>query len=164
MRRTGFFLLAIVTVFAFAFAAPPRRTMRTLRTGRKSVAVDTVVPVVVAPWDTIVPATGSVRIAGFEKTLRARKESFFMTNNTGDTLNKVCLEIRYRDVKGRQLHNRTLWVDAELPPGGTRHYDIPAWDRQQTFYYRIHPRPKRSDAVPFDVDITVTSATIIRKH
>lgn len=163
MRGTAVTVIALLLTALVAAAAPQRRTARTLRKASSLTPVDTVVVTPRSPYDTIVPAAGMVRVSGFEKTIRARKESFFMTNNGADTLHSVCLDLEYRDTRGRQLHRRTQWLNAVLPPGETRRFDIPAWDRQQTFYYRIHPRPRRSDAVPFDVSITVTAATILRK-
>lgn len=152
-------IMATLTVVG----ATPRRTARTLRKATSMVRVDTVVVVPESPYDTIVPALGTVRISGFEKTIRSRKESFFMTNNSVDTLQSVHLDIEYRDTRGRQLHKRTLWIEVAVPPGQTRRCDIPSWDRQQTFYYKIHPRPRRNDAVPFDVSISVAEVTRKRK-
>lgn len=163
MRGALVFAVAMLLTVLTAIAATPRRTVSTLRKAKVLTPVDTVVVLPEAPFDTITPATGAVRVLGFEKTIRARKESFFMTNNSADTLQSVCLDIEYRDMRGRQLHRRTHWLDAALPPGQTRRFDILAWDRQQTFYYRVHPRPRRRDAVPFDVSITVPAVTILRK-
>lgn len=163
MRQFWVLAIALLLAGLSVTAATPRRTARTLRKTASLNLIDTVVATPPSQFDTIAPTPGTVRITGFEKTIRARKESFLLTNNTADTLQSVCVDIEYRDTRGRQLHRRQVWVAASVPPGQTRRCDIPSWDRQQTYYYRIHPRPRRSDAVPFDVSISVPVATIFSK-
>jgi hypothetical protein len=102
-----------------------------------------------------------VRCSGFEKTLRSRHESFFVTNCQSDTITAMALTITYLDTSGRMLHRVSRHVDCNIPGGETRQLTIPTWDSQQTFYYRLSTVPKLTTrATPFDVKINVDSLCI----
>ena len=60
----------------------------------------------------------SVEVAGFEKTLRATKESMIVTNNTSHEITAIGLDITYLDMKGRMLHRttRSIQLPEGLPP------------------------------------------------
>ncbi len=114
-------------------------------------------PAEAAP-DTIDLMPDNIEPTGFDKTLRANRESLFLTNNTALTLSAVELTIDYTDLSDRELHSRTLWVECDIPPGATRRVDFPTWDRQHTFYYYKGPQPRTPRTTPFKVRVTATRA------
>lgn len=109
-------------------------------------------------------ARACVRFSGFEKTLRSRRESVHATNLlAADTIAAIEIEIEYLDLKGRQLHSRTISVDCEIPPGQTRMVDFPSWDKQQVWHYRLSKPPRsEAQATPFDVRIAPISLVVLR--
>ncbi len=110
--------------------------------------------------DTIFDVTGVV-IAGYDKPLRSRHETFFVTNNRTDTLLGLWFTVDYYTVDGRRLHSRTDSVcNVVIPPGDTRNCSISSWDRQQAFYYRLSQAPTRSQGSPYDVRFTLTKALV----
>lgn len=107
-----------------------------------------------APFDTVATATLSpapLQFSGYDKTLRANRETLFITNGS-QTLHVggVFFTIEYLDTQGRQLHRRKVRQHVDLPPGQTRRIDFPSWDRQCSFYYRGSTRP-RTSAIPYTV-------------
>lgn len=104
----------------------------------------------------------SVTVSGYDKRLRSRRESFFITNHSAGTLLAVTLLIEYTDTEGRPLHNTTRRLNCNLAPGETRNFNIPTWDRQSSFYYRLSDPPKRSGGIPYDVNFTLTDAIVAR--
>lgn len=130
----------------------------TPRAGRRSAPVSASVELA---RDTVAfPATDSISVAGFEKPLRAMKETMFITNNTDEAVVDVGLDIIYTDLKGRMLHRATHNVEAAIPAGETRRVEVPSFDSSGLFYYRLSPVPARATtATPFDVKVTVTYIT-----
>ena len=59
-------------------------------------------------------------VAGFDKPLRSRVETMFVTNHTGRQIDGVTFTIDYFDLSGRKLHSRTLTVRTTIPAGETR--------------------------------------------
>lgn len=92
--------------------------------------------------------------SGYDKTLTSATESFFITNRSGRRLLGAVLDIDYLDMSGRQLHRRTVEITCDIPDGETRKVDIPTFDRQHSFYYRLSQSPRRQ-ASPFDVTIRI---------
>lgn len=110
------------------------------------------------------PSAESVTVSGFEKTLRANKESMYVTNNTADTIEGLNLEITYSDVRGRMLHRAQHDVTALIPSGETRMVQVPSFDRQSLYYYYLSPLPKRADrATPFKVRVEIKSVIVPKK-
>lgn len=98
---------------------------------------------------------GAVVISGYDKPLRSSRETMFVTNNdTLSTIVRLVLTLDYTDDFGQQLHRRSQSVTAQIPPCQTRIISIPAWDTQQTFYYRGSNPPKRARAYRYDVKIS----------
>ena len=125
------------------------------RTTRAKLRLDAVAEAV---GDTIFNSgdTLSVSVRGFEKSLRSRSESLFISNGMPADILKAGLEIEYSDVKGRQLHKREVEVEQEIPAGETRMCVFPAWDKQQVWYYVLsYPPRTRMQATPFGVKIRV---------
>ena len=116
-----------------------------------------------APTDTTMKAdTCDFTLFGYEKTLRSRRESVFITNRTGHTVTSVTIRARYTAADdGRELHSRHITKTQTILPGQTLQIDFPAWDKQQVWYYRLSETPRRAtQATPFDASLTVTSYTI----
>lgn len=86
------------------------------------------------------PDTSAIAIAGFDKPVDSRTESFFIINRTHHTLTGITVTLTYSDTSGRQLHQATHRVECDIPPGHTRQATVPSWDRQQSFYYAAAAR------------------------
>lgn len=103
--------------------------------------------------DTVTPSPGMIGVSGYDKPLRSTKETLLITNRSSRTLISAQLRITYLDAHGRQLHEATIWLDTDIPPGETRQLKFKSWDVQRTFYYRLTGRPRRSDGTLYDVSI-----------
>ena len=138
MRRT---ILALPILAAVAFTSPAQRVnsiAKKLRLTEKSHAQHSA-----EPFDTIVADSGTILFSGYEKTLRATRETVFVTNLLEEKeVEAISFTITYTDNAGRLLH----------PAGETRKVDFPTWDGQMTFYYTGSPRP-RVPAIPYEVAI-----------
>lgn len=110
----------------------------------------------IAFCDSIRPA---IRFYGFDKTVNSSVESFFISNELKSALSGLEVRITYTDMKGRQLHKRTVRIDTPIPAGETMRTDIKSWDTQKSFYYHKSVRPKRQ-ATPFDVKVELLSVTL----
>lgn len=97
-----------------------------------------------------------IKFSGFDKTPSSNKESFFITNSTDSTLHGLKVNIRYTDLSDRLLHERSVEVDCDIPPSGTRRVDIPTWDLQHAFRHYRSPATRRP-TTPFRVAITPLS-------
>ena len=107
--------------------------------------------------DTITVDSTLLVHSGYDKPLRSTVETMFITNRLDSaTVTAVELSLIYRDMQGRQLHERRQWVSVTIPPRETRLVTIPTWDRQQSFYYHRSRRPRYATATPY----TVQSATL----
>lgn len=95
-----------------------------------------------------------VVITGYDKTVNAGKESFFIINNTGRDLAGIELELLYLTLDGRQLHRRCKTLTRVIPAGETLKIDIDSWDTQHSFRYRESEAPKRRQAIVYDIRIT----------
>lgn len=154
-------LLAITYADAKRTRTGPTRVPKTPKTEISATVSDSLVQ----RTDTIhAPARDAVILSGFDKTVRAYKESFFVTNSLPDSLTITALELTldYSDMSGRQIHRSEPTVRCYIPPGQTRQITIPAWDRQHTFYYYLSPAPKRVQATPFKVSSTVRAAVVMQ--
>lgn len=104
-------------------------------------------------YDTVACRPGMVLFAGYDKALRASKETVFVTNLMNDTtVEALWFSVTYLDTAGRELHRLQREVRASIPPGATRRLDFPSWDVQRSFYYVGSP-PRRSRAIPYTVTI-----------
>lgn len=162
--------LVILTVIAIMAVALTYAGARRTRTGPARTPI--VAPVSsqqrdVSEADTIVaPADSLIRLSGYDKTLRANRESFFVTNGLPDsvTVIELCLTFDYMDLSGRQLHRLTRTVKCDVPSGQTRNLSVPSWDRQHTFYYYMSPAPRRVQATPYMVRSTVERVVVIESE
>lgn len=149
MRITLLILLVITSVCA----ADCRRTTR------RGLRPEPVVPSeTVAEGDSVDVAEGDFTLAGFEKPLRSRRESFFVTNNTDRDIISLRVRLIYYDLDDRMLDTRTVDAAVDVAPGETSRVYIRAWDLQDVFYYYRSARPRSGVATPFKVSVTVTGA------
>lgn len=140
--------LTILTVSASAMAR--------VKTTRKGLKVNQAKIETVETRDTVTGDTcRAVELAGFDKPLRSGYESMFVKNLSGIHLLGIIVECNYLDSNRRQLHKRTVTIPCSIPAGQTRQVRFHSWDTQQSFYYRLSARPRRSEAVSFDVECTV---------
>ncbi|MBP5687051.1 MAG: hypothetical protein IK100_03330 [Muribaculaceae bacterium] len=92
----------------------------------------------------------AVTLKGYNKKASDSRESFFVTNNTNHRISHIRLLMRYSQMNGEMLHERTATVEVDLRPGETRLVAIKTFDVQRLFYYYAGPKPRKS-ATPFKV-------------
>lgn len=145
--------LLILLVITSVCAADCRRTTR------RGLRPEPVVPSeAVIEGDSVDVAEGDFTLAGFEKPLRSRRESFFVTNNTDRDIISLRVRLIYYDLDDRMLDTRTVDAAVDVAPGETSRVYIRAWDLQDVFYYYRSARPRSGVATPFKVSVTVTGA------
>lgn len=145
--------LLILLVITSVCAADCRRTTR------RGLRPEPVVPSeTVAEGDSVDVAEGDFTLAGFEKPLRSRRESFFVTNNTDRDIISLRVRLIYYDLDDRMLDTRTVDAAVDVAPGETSRVYIRAWDLQDVFYYYRSARPRSGVATPFKVSVTVSGA------
>lgn len=101
----------------------------------------------------------AIRFYGFDKTAGSNMESFFISNGLDRPIEGMEIDITYSDMKGRQLHRRTVRLENDIPPGETIRQDIKSWDTQKSFYFHQSAKPKRQ-ATPFDAKIDLITVTL----
>jgi hypothetical protein len=151
-------LLAILLIMATMAVAAQNLTRNV---PRRSKAGHTRTVSTEMTYDTVAyPSTDSVVVSGFDKPLRAMKESMFITNNLARPIVDIIVDIEYLDMSGRQLHRATHTISEPIPSGETRMVKVPSFDTSSAFYYHLSPAPKRvAQATPFQVKVTITSVT-----
>lgn len=150
-------LSAIALILAGAITASAQTTTRRgLAAAGAAAATPTDAPATV---DTVAsPAPHLADINGYDKPLRSRRETFFVTNNSRNTLKGIVVTITYYDSSRRMLHQATHHLDTDIPADQTRQMSIPSWDKQFNFYYRRSTTSQRAQqATPYDVSIRVDS-------
>jgi hypothetical protein len=158
--------LAVTATLGLALLAA--LTLSAQRTNRTRLRVDHVITAAAesSPTTGIDTLTGTtaaadIRVSGFDKSPRSRRESFFVTNSSADTVSAISLTLTYLDTSGRMLHRVSRRINAEIPANETRQLTIPTWDSQQSFYYRLSAQPKKTSvATPFDVSIAIDTVYI----
>lgn len=115
-----------------------------------------------AVYDTIVcPPKETLSISGYDKSLNATKEVFFVTNNSADTIYGISLTFTYLDMTGRQLHKRSHRLDDVFPAAETRRAQISSWDTNRSFYYK-NSREPRTAAIPYDITLHIDTLFVSR--
>lgn len=117
-----------------------------------------------AMFDTIRPAEGQIRCAGYDKPNRATRETFFLTNAMADSMaiDGVSLTFDYFDMSGRPLHRTTRTVSVHLGAGETLNVGVSSWDRNNAFHYYLSPAPQRRASTPYKVVSTVNYVLRLR--
>lgn len=141
--------LIIVGFVAALFVTAQNTTRKRLKV--QPHRIDTVV----IACDTITGqgAENVVKFSGYEKTLRATRETVFVTNLTDKDISGLEFTVTYYDTSSRQLHRRRVESSHTIPAGETRRLDFPSWDKQNSFYSSTGKAP-RVAAIPYTVTIT----------
>lgn len=140
-------IMMAVCLGCMALAPSDRTTRRGLRVKTPDASA-----VSAAPGDTLRnPSVADVKVSGFDKPLRSRFETMFVTNCRPSAIIAICFTIDYTDPSGRQLHQSVRTVRCDIPPGETRQIKFTTWDAQSAFYYVVTGKPRRSEGSPFDI-------------
>lgn len=163
MKRLPLILAALLLGAALTTGGRNTRTTRSgLHRIPEPVEADTAAAVATVESAVIVrPDSTRLKIRGYDKPLRSRRESFFVVNTDTCGFDTLYLTLTYYDSAGRMLHRRSVAVRADVPAGETRNVGIPSWDRQYAFYYYLSPRPARAAATPYRVTVSVDSVRIL---
>lgn len=148
--------LTIILAVLCLVAASARERRQTTRVSPRRTSAPSAYVALAA--DTI--ARNLIAVTGYEKPLRARKETFMVHNaHPADTLQELTLELTYMTVDGAMLHRRSVTVYPQIPPGQRHMVTTPSWDVNTVFYYHLN-KPVRAygQATPYTVSITVTEA------
>lgn len=94
-----------------------------------------------------------VRITGYDKPLRARRESMIVTNCGDQPFDSVRLTMTYTDDRGTLLNTRTITVAARLEPGKAKSVSIRSWDVNNSYYYFLTP-PARAAGTPYRLSVS----------
>ncbi len=117
--------------------------------------VEVTAPADSLPRDTVAPylppfRSDAVTIRGFNKRVNDNYETFFVQNNTGFHLAGITVTLKYVEIDGALLHERTVHVPCDLPAWKSKQVSVNSFDRQHMFYYYLSGRPRKS-ATPFKV-------------
>lgn len=139
------------------------------RTTRKGLARPVSVEKCEITGDTVAGslADSLIMVTGYEKPLRASRESVFILNRSDRELLSIRLEISYFTGKnagsGTLLHKREVELQTQIPAGERRMVWYSSWDRNQVFYYHVNtPGRTRRQATPYSVTIRILTA-VFRK-
>lgn len=144
-----------IAILIFSFISDAQRTTREgLKAAQTEVAVT---PVSQSVFDTIAPpAAHQVDFNGYDKPLRSRRETFFATNNSKDSIAAMAFTITYYDGLHRMLHSAKHKVSIDIPAGETRQVSLKSWDPQFNFYYIRSAVPQRTQkATPYEITIAI---------
>lgn len=95
----------------------------------------------------------AVTMRAYTKKANASKESFMLTNNTDYLISRVEITLRYFDVEGNLLHERTEMVECNIPAHSSRQASIKSWDDANRFYF--YKDKSRKGAIPYNVKVKV---------
>ena len=103
-------------------------------------------------FDTVfIPTREDVQLSGYDKPLRTNRETILVTNSTQRPVGGLSVTIKYMDMQGRQLHERTDTLPADIPPGETRMLHLMTWDTQHSYYYHRGQQPRTANVTPYDI-------------
>lgn len=162
MKRTASVLLAALAVCSLISAQ--RTTRKGLRPSSAAAAV-TEARADSAAYDTIAaPEPHTVDINGYDKPLRSRYETFFVSNNTSASVAALSFTISYYNTAGELLHRAPRRVSVDIPAGETRQVSLRSWDKQFAFYYTRSTVPARTGtATPYEIAMTVDTVFTVRR-
>ncbi|MCI9285566.1 MAG: hypothetical protein HFJ91_07195 [Muribaculaceae bacterium] len=112
-----------------------------------------------SPDSILLPPDTLIELSGYDKPLRSRRETMLVTNRLGSHVTSLTVTITYLDLQGRQLHEATVDIPADIPPGATRMVSFPSWDRQLSYYYHLGQHPRTPNVTPYTVTCVVRSVT-----
>lgn len=138
------------------------RVNSTRKNLQSSVIMETVVDTIIVE-DVTVFCENAVSMRGYSKRISDMKETFMLTNNTNLYLSQVELCIRYRDVEGVLLHERTEYIPCDLPPYSSRQLSIKTFDEGRKFHYIKNKSGKGTVAYEIEMRLLSYSVKIKRK-
>lgn len=143
----------MLIILSAVLSAAAQRTMRRDLKATPS----TTAPSAAAAVDTVIdPEAHTVEFNGYDKPLRSRRESFFVTNNGRKDVCAIAFTVSYFDTRERLLHRQSRNLSVDIPAGETRQLSFPSWDVQQSFYYQRSTAPERVEqATPYEISVTV---------
>ena len=150
MRWIACILIALLTAFAATDACGKRTTRRKLAAPEATAR----------PALTMAARTGMVSIDRYDKPLRSRYESMFVTNHTDTALTSLKVRIQYITLEGDTIHEAVRQLRSNIPAKATRRVTFSSWDKQLTFYYHLTDKPSRLKGTPYDVKISPLELTI----
>lgn len=144
-------IIAILCVLTF-FAATADSRVKTTRKVPKSQRVTSII---INDTTTTAPLAGvhkenEIILKGFNKRASDRFESFLVQNNTGYDISGFEMILRYTDLKGTVIHERTVRVNCNVPAGEQRQASVRSFDTHSAYYYYASEKP-RKNATPFKV-------------
>lgn len=155
--RLPYFTMRTILLSLAALAAVAMCAQKTTRRNLKPIEPAAVTAEVSSATDTVAsPAAHTVDLNGFDKPLRSKRETFFVTNNSARRVKAISVSLKYFDTDRNMLHARNEHIPIDIPAGETRQASLPSWDKQQSFYFRHSAVPARATvATPFDVTAEV---------
>lgn len=140
--------LLAAALLLLAVSSHARRQSTTRHVNRSAIDSGPAYPV----NDTIAVTDAEIRLTGYDKPLRATRESMFVTSSLSDTIRGLRVQIDYYDMSGRRLHSREVDINAVIPPADTRNVAFKSWDTQKSFYYHLGAKPRSGSATPYRVE------------
>ena len=102
---------------------------------------------------------GMITIDKYDKPLRSRYESMFVTNHTPATVTSVRVRLDYISMEGDTIHEAVRLLKCSLPPNSTRRLTFSSWDKQLTLYYYLTDKPSRLKGTPYKISIVPLEMT-----
>ena len=101
----------------------------------------------------------ALTIKGYSKRAYDKMETFYVTNNTSQSITQVKILVRYSDMKGNMIHERTVTVNCNLTPYGTHQAMVRSFDTSNGFYYYLSSKPRNS-AIPYQVAMRIVGYSL----
>ncbi|MDE7025215.1 MAG: hypothetical protein K2O88_04960 [Paramuribaculum sp.] len=144
------FIVILLMVLCFGVDLWSRRTTRrSLKAPETSIAVSGMIPV----------GVGMISVGKYDKPLRSRYETVFVTNHTDSTVTALRLRLQYIS-QGDTIHQTERILRCNLPARSTRRLTFSSWDKQFTLYYHLTDKPSRLHGTPYDVCITPVEISV----
>lgn len=148
-------IIALLIAVFFSITASAEKTTRKKLKLRTDPATTEIVAI---QYEEITAISDSAIIfTGYDKPIGADKESVFVINNSGQTIDKINITINYFDSLNRQLNSRTIDIIYTIPDKQTRIVAFKTWDIQHSFYYYKSRKP-HTQATPYKVAIIINKA------
>lgn len=144
MSRLAIHLIILAILLSAADISARRTTRRALNPPLSGVTVSGGMPA----------DTSMIAIGKYDKPLRSRFESVFITNRTDSTVTALSLQLTYTSMQGDTIHQAVRLFNYRLPPRSTRRLTFSSWDKQQTLYYHLTDKPSKLRGTPYNVSIT----------
>ncbi len=107
---------------------------------------------------------GMLTVSGYDKPLRSRYETLFVTNHTDSMVTSVRMRLQYISMRGDTIHEVVRTITHPLPPKATRRLTISSWDKQLTMYYHLTDKPSRLKGTPYRINIVPEEMWVSATH